>query len=113
MKYTVCGNWLHIIMLMITTALIRMLTAEESKVDNLEKYCCQEKVKELANRRYQLEAEYEKRKRKGKKMVEIKEKMRKIRRRINITYSKEMCQAIKKLCFTLLTDKDTPNVRNT
>lgn len=96
---------------MITTALIRMLTAEESKLGSLEKYCCQEKVKELANRIYQLEAEYE-RKKKRKEMVETKEKMRKIRMHINITDSKEMCQAIKKLCFTLLTDKDTLNVRN-
>lgn len=52
---------------MITTALIRMLTADKSKVDNLEKCCCQEKVKKLANRRYQLETGYERR---GKKREE-------------------------------------------
>lgn len=51
-------------------------------------------------------------KKKGKKMVEMKEKIERNWNAIDITYAKEMCQVIKKLCFTLLTDKDTLNVRN-
>lgn len=66
-------------------------------------------MKQLGNRRYQLEAGYNRKKR--EEMVEIKEKKRKIERHI-IFHPSEKCQPVRDVRFTLLTNKDTLNVRN-